>query len=184
MLNKFYQKLQVIMTMLDLYDGACDGVWGPKCIAAKRKWELMDEFEPGVPSNGLPFNGRGKLPQGFMYAHKGLDILWVKWDQERADQILAEKGALLTKQIVHEHVVGATAAVEPTVSEPAAVASSVNQNPLPSQILEVTKIEAAPAAEPVVEDEDEDEEEEINEENTSPQSEKKPQNSNWTKNRK
>lgn len=182
MLNKFYQKIQVIMTMMDLYDGACDGVWGPKCIAAKAKWELMDEFEPGVPSNGLPFNGRGKLPAGLMYAHKGLDIIWVKWDQAKADEILAAKGALLTKQIVHEHVMGESAKAEPVVEEPAAVSSSVNQNPLPSQVLEVTKIEAAPSVDES--ESDEEEEDEITEDNTAPESSPNPQNRNWTKNRK
>lgn len=108
MLNRFYQKQQLIMTMLGYYDGVCDGVWGPKCVEAKRRWEFEDDFEPAVPSNGLPFVGRGKLPKGMNYVHKGLDILWDKWDQAKADEILAgEKGQMLTRQHVHDHVMQA-----------------------------------------------------------------------------
>ncbi|AQT28649.1 putative lysozyme [Erwinia phage vB_EamM_Yoloswag] len=117
MLNKFYQKQQLIMTMLGYYDGVCDGAWGPKCVAAKAKWELDDSFEPAVPSNGLPFVGRGKLPKGMNYSYQGLDILWDKWDQARAEEILAsEKGQMLTAEHVHNHVMQAEN-VEPVHDE-------------------------------------------------------------------
>ncbi|QZE56374.1 hypothetical protein pEaSNUABM40_00180 [Erwinia phage pEa_SNUABM_40] len=181
MLNKFYQKLQVIMTLLGLYDGQCDGVWGPKCIEAKRKWEMMDEFEPATPSNGLPFNGRGKLPKGMNYAFKGLDILWDQWDQEKADAILKEKGALLTTDKVHEHAVGEVAkAREAAAAEPVATVNTVAQAPIAASVLNTNQA-PEPAADEV---EDEDEEEEISEENTSPETveQPKPQN-NWTKKR-
>lgn len=108
MLNRFYQKQQLIMTQLGFYDGVCDGVWGPKCVAAKREWEYDDRFEPAVPSNGLPFTGRGKLPRGMNYMHKGLDIMWDAWDQAAADTLLAgEKGQMLTAQHVRDHVMNA-----------------------------------------------------------------------------
>lgn len=169
MLNKFYQKIQVIMTMLGLYDGQCDGVWGPKCIEAKRKWELMDEFEPGVPSNGLPFNGRGKLPKGMNYAFKDLDIIWDQWDQEKADKILAEKGQLLTHDLVHEHVMGAQEKQEqPQADEPVASANTVSQEPVQAKMLNTAPAESESEKEPVeddepVEDEDQEDEEVLEE---------------------
>lgn len=184
MLNKFYQKLQVIMTMLGLYDGACDGVWGPKCIEAKRKWEMMDEFEPATPSNGLPFNGRGKLPKGMNYGYKTLDILWDQWDQEKADAILKDKGALLTTDVIHEHAVGEVAkARQAAEAEPVATVNTVSQAPLAASVMETTPVkQAEPQPEPEpevddVEDEEEDADDEITEENTSPAPVKQ---NNWT----
>lgn len=181
MLNKFYQKLQVIMTMLGLYDGACDGVWGPKCIEAKRKWEMMDEFEPATPSNGLPFNGRGKLPKGMNWGFKSLDIIWDQWDQEKADAILKEKGALLTTDLVHAHAVGEVAEARKAVeAEPVATVNTVSQEPIAASVLNTT-----PAQEPEpevddVEEEEEDDADEVTEENTSPTPVKQ---NNWTKKR-
>ena len=174
------------MTMMGLYDGLCDGVWGPKCIEAKRKWEMMDEFEPATPSNGLPFNGRGKLPAGMNYMHKGLDILWDKWDQVRADEILKEKGQLITVDLIHENAVGEVAkAREVAVQEPVAVANTVQQIPLASTVLNTQTQEPAPADEPVI-DEDEDDVEIDDEKEDAPVAQNHQQgkqNSNWTKKR-
>lgn len=182
MLNKFYQKLQVIMTMLGLYDGACDGVWGPKCIEAKRKWEMMDEFEPATPSNGLPFNGRGKLPKGMNYGYKTLDIIWDQWDQEKADAILKEKGALLTVDVIHAHVVGEVAeARKAAEAEPVATVNTVSQAPLAASVIVPAPVKEA-EPEPEQDDEDEVEEDEISEENTAPAPAPVKQN-NWTKKR-
>lgn len=185
MLNKFYQKLQVIMTMLGLYDGACDGVWGPKCIEAKRKWEMMDEFEPATPSNGLPFNGRGKLPKGMNWGYKTLDIIWDQWDQEKADAILKEKGALLTTDLVHAHAVGEVAeARKAAEAEPVATVNTVSQEPIAASVLNTTPVQEAqpePEVEGVEEEEEvEDDAEEITEENTSPTPVKQ---NNWVKKR-
>ncbi|AWY08448.1 hypothetical protein HOT49_gp177 [Erwinia phage vB_EamM_Alexandra] len=181
MLSAFYQKLQLIMTMLGLYDGQCDGVWGPKCIEAKRKWEMMDEFEPATPSNGLPFNGRGKLPKGMNYMHKGLDILWDQWDQPRADAILAEKGNLITVDLIHEHAVGEVAKARVVAAqEPVATVNTIQQAPLIATVLNTQVEEPKPA--PVVDEEENDvESEELTEENTAPAQGK--HNSNWTKKR-
>ena len=170
MLNIFYQKTQVIMTMLGLYDGACDGVWGPKCIEAKRKWELMDEFEPAVPSNGLPFNGRGKLPKGMNWGYKTLDIIWDKWDQAEADKILAAKGALLTQDIISDHVLGAQPASPVVTPEPVASVNTTQPAPAVSTVLNtVPETEPEPDEDEVVED-------------TAEQPQQK--SNNWTKNRK
>lgn len=87
MLAKFYQQIQVIMTILGYYEGKCDGAWGPQSIEAMRKWEMTDSFEPAIPMNGKPFVGRGRLPEGIMYgpnatlmsehltSEKGLELL-------------------------------------------------------------------------------------------------------------
>lgn len=183
MLRNFYQKIQVIMTLLGYYDGQCDGVWGPKCIEAKRKWELDDDFEPGVPANGLPFNGRGKLPKGMHYAYKGLDIIWDKWDEVRAQEILREKGQLLTAALVDEHVTGSKQAAVQKVPEHVATVNTVQQEPLKSAVLNVTDVQPEPAqAEPSTAPAEE--EEELTEENTSPEVKtEQPRNPNWTKNR-
>lgn len=182
MLNLFYQKLQLIMTMLGYYDGLCDGVWGPKCIEAKRKWELHDDFEPGVPSNGLPFNGRGKLPKGMSYSYKGLDILWDKWDEVRAQEILAEKGELLTAAVVHEHIFGETATARTVVNEPVAVASSVPETVLASSVMNVTEIVPADSEE-VKDTQEEDVQEVVQEESVKAESAQTNQKQNWTHNR-
>lgn len=176
MLNTFYQKIQVIMTLLGLYDGLCDGVWGPKCIEAKRKWELMDEFEPGVPSNGLPFNGRGKLPKGMQYAYKGLDIIWDQWDEVRAQEILKEKGQLVTPELIQQHILGASAPKEEKIPEPVATVNTVQQTPIAASVLDTSKLE----------DESDEEEEELPDEVVE-QVEKPQQNNqnrNWTNKRK
>lgn len=181
MLNKFYQKLQVIMTMLGLYDGQCDGVWGPKCIEAKRKWEMMDEFEPATPSNGLPFNGRGKLPKGMNWGYKTLDIIWDQWDQEKADAILKEKGSLLTTDIIHAHAVGEVAEARKVAeAEPVATVNTVSQAPMVASVIVPAPVKDAEPEQDVEEDLEEDDEDEINEENTAPAPVKQ---NNWTKKR-
>lgn len=119
MLNKFYQQQQVIMTLLGYYDGKCDGVWGPKCFEAKRLWETTDAYEPAVPTNGLPFSGRGKLPKGMSWGHKGLSIVWSGWDEEKAAEILKDKGELLTCSLVRAHVFQECAAIHAVEPEPA-----------------------------------------------------------------
>lgn len=165
MLNKFYQKQQLIMTMLGYYDGVCDGVWGPKCVAAKRQWEFEDNFEPAVPSNGLPFVGRGKLPRGMNYTHKGLDILWDKWDQSRAEEILAsEKGQMLTAQHVHDHVMQAQEQAQDVTVEPQIQARGPQQSQ--PHVSTLKPFEQAATPEPEVES-DEEEDEEIADENLS-----------------
>ncbi|QQO90323.1 hypothetical protein pEaSNUABM5_00181 [Erwinia phage pEa_SNUABM_5] len=165
MLNRFYQKQQLIMTMLGYYDGVCDGIWGPKCIAAKAKWETEDDFEPAVPSNGLPFVGRGKLPKGMNYTHKGLDILWDKWDQARADEILnSEMGEMLTAQHVHDHVMQAQDKQQDVTPEPEYKAQGPSAEPEP----QVTTLKPFEQPEP---DSEQEQDDEIVEENIDPQPE-------------
>ena len=53
---------QEILGVLGFYFGKFDGVWGPKSIEAKKKFEASPTFVPGIPNNGLPFGDRGPYP--------------------------------------------------------------------------------------------------------------------------
>jgi hypothetical protein len=55
---------QRIMESKNLYNGKIDGIWGPKSIAAKLKWECSGKFAPAIPNNGFPLNERGPFPAG------------------------------------------------------------------------------------------------------------------------
>src|SRR5574343_1863322 len=55
---------QEIMQALGFYTGKIDGIWGPKTIEAKKKWELSGKFSPGLPNMGLPLADRGPYPKG------------------------------------------------------------------------------------------------------------------------
>lgn len=54
------------------YKGKIDGVWGPKSIAAKQKWERSGKFAPAIPNNGFPLNDRASLPPGVIRQANGL----------------------------------------------------------------------------------------------------------------
>ncbi len=56
---------QQVLAHLGYYKGRIDGIWGPKCIAAKKEFESMG-FAPGLPNGGLPFAARGPYPKGVM----------------------------------------------------------------------------------------------------------------------
>lgn len=164
MLNTFFQKQQLIMTMLGYYSGKCDGIWGPKCVEAKRKWEYEDNFEPAVPSNGLPFTGRGKLPKGMSYIHNGLDIMWSSWDQARADAILdSDHGTLLTAQHVSDHVLGESTA--PVVAEPAVVSRGTPE--VQPKVSTLSAVPAQPEPEESSSVQAEEKTEEVEEDSTS-----------------
>lgn len=178
MLSDFYQQIQVIMTFLGWYDGVCDGVWGPKCIAAKRQWEFDDSFEPAVPSNGLPFTGRDRLPKGLTYMRgKNLEIVCMKMSAEEKEKILADKGNLITRAHLDEHFSVPEIQAKPMAKiadAPAPMVSSHIEAPI-----DVKPEEKPSEPEPEIETEQEEEE------NTSPVEEVKPvQNQNqkrdWT----
>lgn len=177
MLGEFYQQIQVIMTFLGFYDGACDGVWGPKCIAAKRKWEYDDSFEPAVPSNGLPFTGRDRLPKGLIYMHRGLHIKCLKMTKEDIEKILSEKGELITCAHLDKHFSVPEPEAKPTAvvaDVPAPKVSFLAEAPID---LKPEPTEADPIPEP------EEEEEEISEEVVEPKTQQQNQ-KNWTQQRK
>lgn len=158
MLSNFYQQIQIIMTFLGYYEGNCDGVWGPKSIAAKRVWEFDDSFEPAVPSNGLPFTGRDRLPKGLVYMRKGLEIVCLKMSNEAREKILEEKGCLITasdledleKNAVPKKPVAVVAPVH--VPKVSVAAEPKIDTPIP--------IEDTPIATAIAESEIEDEEDE------------------------
>lgn len=62
---------QAIMAAKNMYNGKLDGIWGPKSIAAKIKWERSGKFSPGIPNNGFPLNDRAPLPAGVRRALDG-----------------------------------------------------------------------------------------------------------------
>ena len=179
MLGEFYQQIQIIMTYLGFYDGACDGVWGPKCIAAKRKWEFDDSFEPAVPSNGLPFTGRDRLPKGLIYMHKGLHIKCLKMTKEDIEKILSEKGELITCAHIDKHF-----SVPEPEAKPTAIVADVPA-PKVSALVE-TPIDVKPEPEPEEVDEEvvEEEEEEVVETQQPQQTQQQPQQKSWTQQRK
>ncbi len=58
---------QVILTGLGFYTGPLDGIWGPQCIEAMKKFEMRrDLFKPARPVNGLPFGDNNSYPRGVM----------------------------------------------------------------------------------------------------------------------
>lgn len=55
---------QKVMQIEGFYQGKLDGIWGPKTIAAKVKWERSGRFSPAIPNNGFPLSDRGPFPLG------------------------------------------------------------------------------------------------------------------------
>lgn len=63
---------QAIMAAKNYYNGKIDGVWGPKTIAAKQKWERSGKFAPAIPNSGLPLDDRATLPPGVIRLATGM----------------------------------------------------------------------------------------------------------------
>lgn len=63
---------QVVLAFLGFYKGAIDGIWSGESIRAKQAFEREDAYVPGVPSSGLPFAQKGKLPKGLYWDGKRL----------------------------------------------------------------------------------------------------------------
>ena len=63
------QRQQLIMQALGFYFGKIDGVWGPRSIEAKKRFEADPTFRPGIPANGMPFGDRPPYPAGVTYDH-------------------------------------------------------------------------------------------------------------------
>lgn len=55
---------QEIMRGMGFYYGVIDGIWGPKSIEAKKRYESDATFTPGIPNNGMPFGSRPPYPRG------------------------------------------------------------------------------------------------------------------------
>lgn len=60
---------QEIMKALGFYHGKIEGIWGPKSIDAKKKFEASPTFSPGIPKNGMPFADHGPYPANIMLDH-------------------------------------------------------------------------------------------------------------------
>lgn len=57
---------QQVLTHLGYYAGKIDGIWGPKCIEAKKAFENSGKFNPGLPNGGLPFADKPPYPKGII----------------------------------------------------------------------------------------------------------------------
>lgn len=66
------RRQQLIMHCLGFYNGALDGIWGPKSIEAKKRFEASPKFMPAIPANGMPFAGRAPFPNGITAGRDGL----------------------------------------------------------------------------------------------------------------
>lgn len=95
MLAEYYQRIQLIMAHLGYYQGEFDGIWGPDCVAAKRKWELEDDFEPAAPNNGLPFRVNGKVPKGLHWGLRVKGLTCAGLTEERIQELLKESSGIV-----------------------------------------------------------------------------------------
>lgn len=127
------QRQQMILKFLGYYQGACDGIWSEKTIAAKRDFEVSGKFHPAYPNNGMPFDPASKLPSGIMLdfsrPRTGL-LIHVDIPQEYYNQLASE---LVT---VDEKVVN----FDPNES------TAPSYDPLLTQTVEDVKPAAAPQA--------------------------------------
>lgn len=64
------KRQQEILKALGFYHGKLDGIWGPKSIQAKKKFEGDPKFVPGIPNNGLPFASKGPYPSLITLNHQ------------------------------------------------------------------------------------------------------------------
>ena len=95
----FFQYQQIVMKSLALYDGRCDGVWGPKSIEAKRAWEVTPEFEPAVPNGGMPINTGDKLPKGLRWIPGTSTMMCSFISNEELKRMLKEETLLTVDEI-------------------------------------------------------------------------------------
>lgn len=56
------ERQQQILTALGYYHHKVDGIWGPRSIEAKKRFEALPAFCPGIPRNGMPFGDKGPYP--------------------------------------------------------------------------------------------------------------------------
>ena len=98
--------IQAAMTVRGLYDGAIDGVWGPKCVPAIRDWERDDSFDPALPTKGMMFQAPGRLPKGLMWKPgRSLTIMYSSLPADEAAEVtrlLETEYAPLTNDIINK----------------------------------------------------------------------------------
>lgn len=98
--------IQAVMTVRGLYDGAIDGVWGPKCVSAIRDWERDDSFDPALPTKGMMFQAPGRLPKGLMWKPgRSLTIMYSSLPADEAAEVtrlLETEYAPLTNDIINK----------------------------------------------------------------------------------
>ena len=66
------KRQQLIMQCLGFYNGKIDGIWGPKSIDAKKRFESSPKYLPALPANGMPFAARAPFPNGVTLGRDGL----------------------------------------------------------------------------------------------------------------
>lgn len=98
--------IQAVMTVRGLYDGAIDGVWGPKCVSAIRDWERDDSFDPALPTKGMMFQAPGRLPKGLMWKPgRSLTIMYSSLPADESAEVtrlLETEYAPLTNDIINK----------------------------------------------------------------------------------
>jgi hypothetical protein len=91
------------MAAKNFYNGKIDGIWGPKTIAAKQKWERSGKFAPAIPNNGLPLDDRATLPPGVIRQANGLlTCAEVQQKQNQAQQSQQPKVGPAKVEVVQE----------------------------------------------------------------------------------
>lgn len=98
--------VQAVMRVRNLYDGAIDGVWGPKCVASIRDWERDESFDPALPTKGMMFQAPGRLPKGLMWKPgRGLSIMYAALPAAEAAEVtrlLETEYAPLTNDMIND----------------------------------------------------------------------------------
>ena len=123
--------LQAIMKVFGVYDGAIDGLWGPKCVDAIKDWARDDSFDPAIPTMGSIFVPLCRLPKGLSWVKKQgvyqIDYSLLRAaDKEKVKQYLSEYKPI-TVSAVHdqhdtEHDTPQVAVIQPAAKAAAPVA--------------------------------------------------------------
>lgn len=109
--------LQAIMKMLGLYDGAVDGLWGPKCVDAIKEWARDESFDPAMPTLGAIFVAPCRLPKGLTWV-KRQGVYFIDYsllpsaDKAKVDALLAEYKPVTNSAIHEQHDIDGDAPVQ------------------------------------------------------------------------
>lgn len=129
--------LQAIMKMLGLYDGAIDGLWGPKCVEAIKEWAKDASFDPAMPTLGAIFVPPCRLPKGLSWVRRQgvyqIDYsLLPATDKAKVDAYLAEYKPVTNAAVHAQHdIEGDAPAPTPVEKVQQAAVTKPVQSPTP-----------------------------------------------------